>query len=196
VKNIINKLIQWQIKQARRITDKAVMKVLKRNPPKADAPAEVLCWSGSPGFVATFNSREFVFAVVITAVVTLISVIMLGDSDVPVEASAMMAVFVCSMTLLLIGWVRQVYRYIKTISMYYAVTDLRLVIIKNGRIADEIDTVTSVSVSRKFFGNGSIVFNEGEDYLKNNLLEAPPRFIFAFFNVLDVVYVDKIVKRL
>jgi hypothetical protein len=171
--------------------DKTVSKALGLSE-ESGKRGEVLVWAGWPGFVATFNSREFVFAVTLTAIMTLIVVIMFGTSDLPIEFSAMMMVIVCSLILLFIGWVRQVCRYIKTLGMLYAVTDLRVVIIKHREIVAEmsIDSIKSVAVDKKskLFGNGTVVFNQGEDYFKNNMLEAPPNIkkgVFAFFNVLD-----------
>jgi hypothetical protein len=114
--------------------------------------------------------------------------ILFANDDFPIEATAVLASITVGLGLLLVGWVRQVCRYVKTLGMYYAVTDSRLVIIKWQRIVAEkpLESVISVSTDSKgFFGNGSIVFNEGEDYLKHNLLEAPTRKVFAFFNVLD-----------
>jgi len=216
----MRKLVQWQVERSRKVTDKAVEKVLfsgREIPPKAGTRqeallpkagtrAEVLRWSGNPGFVATFNSHEFVMAIIITVIVTIISVILAGDSRsgglespfssyyvpqpvyIPPEVIALLAAFITSMSLLFVGWVRQVIRYIKTLGMYYAVTDTRLVIIKRGKITAEmpLSEISSTSVSRRFWGNGTIVFNQGEDYLKSHMIEAPTDKVFVFFNVLDL----------
>jgi uncharacterized membrane protein YfbV (UPF0208 family) len=186
----MNKILQWQVERARKITDKAVEKVLVGHDDHGVLPPvrEALLWTGSPGFVATFNSQEFFGAVAITVIVTIITTIMFGNVDFPVEVTAILAAFLCSMGLLFIGWVRQVCRYVKTLGMYYAVTDSRLVIIKNKRIIAQMQLceIKNTAVHKRFFGNGSIVFNQGEDYLKNNPLEAPSSKVFAFFNVLDL----------
>jgi hypothetical protein len=175
----ISSAIQWQIKKSRKITDKIVSKALPKE--------EKLQWSGRPGFVATFNSREFVFSILITVIISVIVLIIFGESEFGYEFNALLSVTVCVIALLFIGWVRQVYRYIATLGMYYAVTASRLVIIKNGKIIKEmkLELIKSTSISKKLFGNGSVVFNEGEDYLKHNLIEAPSKKVFAFFNVLD-----------
>lgn len=154
---------------------------------------ETVRWSGSPGFVATFNSQEFLSALIITVIFTITATILMGNTTFPVQVSALLAAFVCSMSLLLVGWVRQVIRYAKTIGMYYAVTESRLVIIKHKRIVAEmsVESIESKSISRKFWGNGSIVFNQGDDYLENHMIEAPTNKVFVFFNVLDIENVLK-----
>ena len=198
----MNKMIQWQVAKARELSDKAVSEFLPKN--------ELLRWSGRPGFVATFNSREVLFSIIATVVITIIVVVIMGtpppvpyysaqfNDSLPLEFYALMSVTFCGLTLLFIGWVRQVCRYITTIGMYYAVTDSRLVIIKHGEIVSQlpIELIKTLAVSKKMFGNGSVVFNEGEDYFKENLLESPPKNIFAFFNVLDVDNVKACLNRL
>jgi len=187
----MNRLLQWQIKKSREITDKTVSNVLDDK--------EALRWSGAPGFVATFNSREFVLSIIITVIISIIAVIMFGNSSVglPADFYALLSATVCVLTLLTIGWIRQIYRYITTLGVYYAVTDSRLVIIKRGKIISELPLaeVKSVSVSKKLLGNGSVVFNEGEDYLRSNLVESPTKKVFCFFNVLDVENVTKACSR-
>jgi hypothetical protein len=176
--------LDWQILRARKTTDKAVTPIL--------VEGETLRWSGAPGFVATFNSGEAVFAAIITAMITIITVIMFGTTNhLPIEANAMLTAFTCGLILLFIGWVRQICRYVTTLGLYYAVTDSRIMIIKNKSIVAEmpIESIKSTAVKKKPFGNGTVVFNQGSDYFKRgNIIESPPnprKGVFAFFNVLD-----------
>jgi hypothetical protein len=71
--------------------------------------------------------------------------------------------------------------------MFYAVTDCRIVIIKNKRIIEELPLVLikNVTVKTKLFGNGTVVFNQGDDYFDSNIIEAPTQRVMAFFNVID-----------
>jgi hypothetical protein len=174
----VNRLILWQIKRSRKITDKAVTPLLSEG--------EVLCWSGNPGFVATFNGSELLFSIVITAVITLTVTIMSAGGELPIEANAVFTAFTCVIVLLFVGWVRQLCRYITTLGMFYAVTDSRLLIVKFGKIAAEmpLHEVKSTAIRKKLWGNGTVVFNRGEDYPR---VESPPNpsRLFAFFNVLD-----------
>jgi len=198
---IICRGVEWQVNRIRKISDKAVSKVLIEN--------EKIHWSGMPGFVATFNSREVVFSAIATTVIAIVVAVIMGTppetylplsdtahttahipAGLPFEFYALLTVTVCGIALLFIGWVRQICRYITTLGMYYAVTPSRLVVIKHGKIVREmpVQSVKSTAIKKKLFGNGSIVFNEGEEYFKEHMLESPPAIkkgIFAFFNVLD-----------
>jgi hypothetical protein len=156
-----------------------------------------LRWSGSAGFVATFNAQEFNLAIVLTAVLSVIATVLFANNEFPVWLNAVIAAFAVSMTLLFIGWVRQIARYTKTVGVLYAVTDSRLLIFRRKRIVAQmpIEAVVNTAVKKKFFGNGTVVFNEGEDFFqRGNILEAPTRRIFAFFNVLDPDNVVKLIK--
>lgn len=215
----MNRLLQYAISRSRKVTDKAVMKVLlseRETPTESGKRAEALCWSGSPGFVATFNRGEFFTAVAATIVITIISVILFYRSPnpptdlnshyhidrappMPPEDIALLTAIICSIILLFVGWVRQVCRYIKTVGMFYAVTDERVLIIKHRKVVDEmpVESVTSMAVSRKLFGNGTVVFNQGADYFeKNPLIEAPTRKVFVFFNVIDPYNVERIFESI
>ncbi|MDR0223345.1 MAG: hypothetical protein LBI38_07440 [Oscillospiraceae bacterium] len=166
------------------------------------APRENLLWSGRPGYVATFNVREAAAAVPVIAIVAAVSVIVLGVDEFPAEFTAIAAASVSAIAMLFAAWVRQVIRYIKTINLYYAVTDERVVIARISgskvKIAAQqpLYGVKSAAVSRRFFGNGSFVFNMGEDYFeKGGVLESPERGVLAFFNIADVDGAAKALKR-
>ncbi|MCL2037096.1 MAG: hypothetical protein FWG83_06910 [Oscillospiraceae bacterium] len=201
ISRLLKYAYDWQVVRARIQSDKVVSAFLPEG--------EVLRWSGRPGFVATFNRYEFFAGVAVTAIITFISVVLLWhppststpfssyiEVSLPPEIIAVMVAFFMSMMLLFIGWVRQIYRYMRTLTVYYAVTDLRLLIFKKKKIIAElpIESVRSVAISlkSKFYGNGTLVFNQGEDFFENrnknaNVIESPPnhREVFAFFNVLQ-----------
>ena len=183
---LIKPLRDYAIAKMRLYSDKAASVALTEG--------ETLRWSGRPGFVATFNFKEVVTALVIIPIVTFMSIIVFGASiDFPIDLIAFVTVLVYMIAALFLGWVRQIYRYTKTLGMVYAITDSRLVIIKYKRIIGEIDVEavesTAVYTKGRLFGNGTVVFNKGDDYFKKNkIIESPPNIkkgFFVFFNIMD-----------
>ena len=184
--------IQNQVERSRKQSDKFVAGILPDN--------EKLLWSGRPGFVGTFNSHELFLSIIITAIITVIVLIITGDDEfLPLEAKILFSVTTCAMLLLLFGWFRQLYRYFcLTIGMYYAVTESRLVVIKHKAILNELPlrAVENTSVHKRLWGNGTVVFNQGSDYFEQNkMIEAPTNKPFCFYNVLDPDNVIDLVRH-
>ena len=175
----------YVIAKSRSRSDQAVSGVLQGG--------EILRWSGTPGFVATFNMIEFVTCTLFVSMIAFFAVVFFGHGDfgLPMWFYVAVATTVCSLILLFIGWIRQICRYIRTLGLLYAATDLRLLIIKRGKIIAEIplDKIQSydMNICDIFFGTGTVVFNQGSGYFKVYEIESPPNpsKVFAFYRVLD-----------
>ncbi|MCL2634361.1 MAG: hypothetical protein FWD34_07620 [Oscillospiraceae bacterium] len=186
----MNRLIERFYNYARKQTDNAVSKAI--------SDEEEILWSGRPGYVATFNMREVLGAIPVIAIISIVVGILFNTEQLPVDFFIIVTASGLFILLLFIAWLRQIYRYIKTINLFYAVTKTRIVIVKGRDVIREMphESVENTAVTKKFFGNGSVVFNGGGDYFtKGNVIEAPTDKVFVFFNVMDVDGVLKNIKN-